>query len=144
MQLESVQHYKETLMWQTTESCRQCEKLSVLVESPDQIQSIREVPNTYDSRDEKFIWKFHEFMGYGLVPQSIDGQRATIDLYLCIDEDDLDDIDVRGYADRFLSERIPHLWKNVRILSISEPVLATPSVLPCRKLRHNIRIGDEI
>lgn len=123
-------------MWQTTESCRQCEKLSILVESPVPIQSVSELPNTYDARQEKYVWKFHDFFGYALVPCSMDGTRAAIDLYFCIDEDDLDDIDVQGYARKFLSERISLRWKNLKILHISEATLAAPEALPCRKLRH--------
>jgi hypothetical protein len=123
-------------MWQTMTSCRQCEKLSILVEAPQQILNVLELPNTYDPRHDEYVWKFHEFFGYALVPCVIDGTQATIDVYFCVDQDDLDDIDVRGYAMRFLSERISVLWKDVRILRVSEATLAFPVALLCRKPAH--------
>ena len=125
-------------MWQTTVSCTQCEQLTIFVESDHSIKTVQELPNTYDRQEEKYSWRFHEFMGYALVPRLMDGTRGGIDLYLCIDEDDLDDIDVRGYAERFLRERILPTWKNVRMTGISDPMLATARGVKCRKLRHHV------
>ena len=125
-------------MWQTTVSCTQCEQLTIFVESAQTIKTVQELPNTYDRQEEKYSWRFHEFMGYALVPRSIDGRRGVIDLYLCIDEDDLDDIDVRGYAEKFLREKIFPSWKNVTVLSITDPMLANAQGVTCRKLRHHV------
>jgi hypothetical protein len=120
----------------TTESCSQCERLSVVVESARTLEDLRELPNTHDRHKGRYVWHSREFFGYALVPRSVRGKRGIIDAYFCIDEDDLDDIDVQGYASRFLREWVFPRWKNFKIVEISEPVLAVPDGLLCRKLRH--------
>jgi len=120
----------------TTESCSQCERLSVVVESDRPLENLREMPSTYDRHKNRYVWHSHEFFGYALVPRSVEGIRGIVDAYFCIDEDDLDDIDVPGYADRFLRQYVFPRWKNLRIIEISEPVLSAPEGLLCRKLRH--------
>jgi hypothetical protein len=129
-------------MWQTTESCSQCEKLVIEVKAQQPIRSIHDLPNTYDDRHEKYVWKFHEFFGYALIPVTIEDSRAVIEAFFCFEEDDLDDIDVRGFAGKFFRETVFSAWKNIVILSVSEPILDTPGGLQCRKLRH--RVQEEV
>ena len=75
-------------------------------------------------------------MGYALLPRSSDGKSATIDLFVCIEEDDLDDIDLLGYAKRFMEEQIVPKWKNVKAVHLLEPSLSPPGELPCKRVRR--------
>jgi hypothetical protein len=120
----------------TTESCRQCEHLAVVLESASPLGSVRELPNTHDRHTGRYTWHTRGFFGYALVPRSVRGKQGIIDAYFCMDEDDLDDIDVQGYFDKYLRERVLRRWKNFKIVEISEPALASPEGILCRKIRH--------
>ena len=125
---------------QTAISCRMCEKLALTLELTAAGGSPITVPNTFDEKSGQYGWKFHEFFAYALIPRKVQGSQAEIDLYLCIDEDDLDDIDVCGYARRFLRERIYPQWNNIKRFDVHEPVLEAPEDIECRLLRHHLKL----
>lgn len=122
---------------ETTESCNLCEKMVVTLEAKRPLTSLSELPTTFDARAGRCVWKFHEFFGYALVPRSFQGVYGQVDLYLCIDEDDFDDIDVFGYVNKFFREKIlPHatLFKGVHLV---RPSLSPPDEsMKCRKFHH--------
>ena len=121
---------------ETTETCTMCEKMVVLVESAKTVSSPLQLPNTFDSRSGNYGWRYHEIMAYALVPRTAKGTSGILDLYVCIEEDDLDDIDLRAYADRFLREEIFSKWGDFKSGRLLEPSLSRPDILECRKLRH--------
>lgn len=123
-------------MLRAEDSCTLCEKLTIIVESDWPIKSLGELPNTYDPHTKHYVWRYHEIMGYALIPRSFQAATGQIDLYLCIDEDDLDDIDVYGYADRFLREHIMPKWKRCKGIQLLQPTLSSPENIECRRLRH--------
>lgn len=124
---------------ETTESCKLCEKIVITMESKKNIDRLLDIPNTFDPSTRSFSWKFHEFFAYALIPRVTQGATSLIDLYLCMDEDVLDDIDVLGYAKRFMQEQIFSKWKNFKGAHFMEPTLTLPEGLVCRKLRHFIK-----
>jgi hypothetical protein len=118
--------------------CKFCEKITITVETTKAIKNPLELPNTFDVSKKQYVWKFHDFMAYALVPHTVEGTASrinTVDMYACIDEDDLDDIDVYGYTKRFFHERILPEWKNIKNVHLSEPVLDRPEDIECRKLK---------
>ena len=121
-----------------TDICKLCEKLVITLETEKAVKGVADLPNTYDPRTKTFAWKFHEFMAYALIPRLEENRGAsakTVDLYLCVDEDDLDDIDLHGFAKKFLAEKILPDWKHVRLVQLSKPVLAHDDDLECRKAK---------
>ena len=118
-----------------TPPCKLCERIVLTVESFEPIETLLELPNTFNVVGKKYSWKRDDNLSYVLIPQSAHETTGTIDLYLCIDEDLLDDIDVRGFAARFLQEKVFPLWGNFKDVHLSEAVLATPDVVGCWK-RH--------
>lgn len=120
---------------ETPGRCELCEKIVVTLQITSPVESLLKLPNTYNSSSRKYEWRFHEFMAYTLIPRAVENQTAIVDMYLCIDEDDLDDIDVRGYAEKFLREHILPHWKNFSKARVLEPVLAPPEIVDCRKSR---------
>lgn len=126
----------------STDPCTACERLVVTVESSRPISGAEDLPNTYDAGQRSFVWKFHEFFGYALIPRSSHGKLAEIDCYLCIDEEDADDIDVHGYTGRFLREKVFQAYGHLRIVGLSQPIFDRTDELRCRKLKHFIREND--
>jgi len=106
--------------------CTQCEKIVVEVESVDPILHLHDTPNTFDPAKGTYIWKEFDVMKYALVPRTAEYRKAWIELYLCLDEDDLDDIDLVEYAKAFLAKEISPRWPLFTVLSVGQPVLATP------------------
>ena len=121
---------------QTSESCRYCERVTVTVELIKPIESTSDLPNTYDSTSGKYCWRIHDIMAYALIPRAIQGRMGQIDCYVCIDEDDLDDIDLEAYVRTFFKEIIMPQWRTLKGTHSSDPVLAPPEGVDCRKLRH--------
>ncbi len=120
-----------------TDTCKLCEKIVVTLDVDPRAKNAMELPNTYDAKKRAYAWKFHEFMAYALIPQSTgtaDGNTRLVDMFLCIDEDDLDDIDVQGFATKFFHEHILPGWKGIKHVKLSKPVLAHSDDLECRKL----------
>ena len=120
----------------TTESCELCEKMIVTLEAKRPLKSLTELPNTIDSRTGRCVWKTHDFFGYALVPRSFQDLSGQVDLYLCIDEDDFDDIDVFGYVTHYFHEKILPHWTLFQTASLSRPSLSPPDELRCRKFHH--------
>ncbi|MBI4547934.1 MAG: hypothetical protein HY707_08140 [Ignavibacteriae bacterium] len=123
---------------ETTESCKFCQKIVITLKTKKKVDRLLDLPHTFDPLSGNYTWRFYEFFAYALIPRVMHGRTSQVDLYLCIDEDDLDDIDIFGYAKRFLQERVLSQWNNVESAAFVEPVLARPEDLVCRKLRHFI------
>ncbi len=121
---------------QTTESCHLCEKIVIVLESKEKLTSLSELPSTRDERQGKYVWRHTDLMSYALVPRAVQGTTGLVDFYLCIEEDDMDDIDVLGYAKRFFRETILPAWKNGKDVHLMQPSLSPPVDLDCWKLRH--------
>jgi hypothetical protein len=122
---------------ETTESCKLCEKVVVTLEAKRPLTSMAELPTTFDARSGRCVWKFHEFFGYALVPRSFQGVHGEVDLYLCIDEDDFDDIDVSGYVNKFFRDKILPHWTLFNKVHLVAPNLSPPDeLMRCRKFHH--------
>ena len=118
-----------------TPPCTLCEKIIVTIQTTTPITSTLELPNTFDPVAKDFAWKRDNNMSYLLVPQVAIETTGVVDVFLCIDEDILDDIDVRGYTTKFLEMEIFPLWKNIKSVTFSEPIQSTPDGVACWK-RH--------
>ncbi|MBI5217024.1 MAG: hypothetical protein HY960_14815 [Ignavibacteriae bacterium] len=121
---------------ETTESCKQCEKIELKIETNKAISKPLDLPNTYNTKSKKYVWKHTDLMAYALIPRTMNNHSAEVDLYLCIDEDVLDDIDVYGFATKFLNDQILPKWKNVKNVQLVEPLLSSAEELLCWKYRH--------
>lgn len=121
---------------ETTESCKQCEKFGIQLRTEKPILEPLELPNTFHKKTNKYVWKHTDLMAYAMIPRSVKGTTASIDMFLCIDEDILDDIDLAGYTSKFLNDVILPRWKNVKEFQLIEPILGTPDEIPCWKLQH--------
>ncbi|MBI3194322.1 MAG: hypothetical protein HYZ34_07650 [Ignavibacteriae bacterium] len=121
---------------ETTESCKQCEKIELKIETTKAASGPLDLPNTFNSRTKKYVWKQTDLMAYALIPRAVKKTSAQVDMYLCIDEDVLDDIDVYGFATKFLYDQILPKWKNVKDVRLVEPLLSSAEELVCWKYRH--------
>ncbi len=122
---------------QTNESCRCCEKMVVTFESYKPFDMLMELPHTMDSTERHYAWKHHTMMTYAMIPQSIHGTTGIVDLYVCMDEDDLDDIDLRGLATEFLNRAVLPGMNSIREMRLSQPVMTAPAAIGCWKLHHH-------
>ena len=120
-------------MFQTPYTCIACQRLSVTLESSEVLYGMHQLPNTFDVQQGAFVWKFHQYMGYAIIPRMFTKTTALVDLYLCIDESDRETIDVCGYAKRFLQEEVFPVWKKLKLIELSLPELSCPRHVACRK-----------
>ncbi len=127
---------------QTTESCRLCEKITLTLESRQWLDILMELPNTFDPASRQYVWKHHGIMAYALIPQWIKGTTGGIDLYICIDEDDLDDLDLLSYATKFVHEEILRQWNSFTDVHLMPPALTAPVDIGCWKIRHEYQDGE--
>jgi len=76
------------------------------------------------------------------VPRAVQGTTGIADLYLCLDEDDMDDIDILDYARKMFREKVFPAWKVGKEMQFLQPSLSPPVDLPCWKLRHEVAEGS--
>lgn len=122
----------------TTESCRMCEKVVVTIEKAVPFKNLEELPNTYKKHSTAFGWKHYDIMEYALVPRCINGTIGIIDLYTCIEEDELDDVDIMEYTEHFLKTRIYPSMKNIKEAHLFAASLSTPTGIGCCRLQHEL------
>jgi hypothetical protein len=120
----------------TTESCTFCEKVVVKVELQKPVVSPHELPNTYNAETGTYEWRPHESGAYALVPHITGGTSGTIDCYLCLDEDELDDIIVAEYAYRLVRDFTGAERKTLMNISPVSRSLSPPATMTCWKRRH--------
>ena len=120
----------------TPEDCHLCEKILITFETHKPADSLLELPNTFDIETDKFIWKDYGPMGYALIPRTIKGKHAEVDFLICIDEDDLDDIDLQTYAEQFIKKEILSMWTNVAEAHFSEAILSPHENIECNREEH--------
>lgn len=111
--------------------CHQCEKIVIEVQSVDPIARLNDAPNTFDPARGVYVWREFDIMKYALVPRAVEHRKAWLELFLCIDEDDLDDIDLLEYVNSFLKVEILPRWVTFSVVSIAPAYLATPDVVGC-------------
>ncbi len=125
----------------TTESCTLCEKIVMTITSRAALASRQDLPNTFDQRSKRFAWRHTDLLAYALVPRSFEGTTGSVDCYLCVEEDDLDDVDLLEYAETVLKEMFKKRWSNIRDIHLLPPSLAAADDLACWKLRHESEEG---
>jgi hypothetical protein len=124
-------------MFQSEEPCAGCDKLTITVESNSPITNLDFVPSTYDTQSQKYRWEYEGILGYILIPRSFHGRRAYIDLYVCIDESDRSSIDIYGYTEKFLQEKIFSLREGLKLMHLSRPCIARPEHVTCRSIKYH-------
>jgi hypothetical protein len=122
---------------QTGEFCTLCEKVVVTFRSEQPIVSLSELPNTFDPTSKKYSWKHYDLMEYALMPRKIEKTSGEVDLYICMDEDEIDDIDLMEYASEFLQKEIVPSWDNFQVVHVMSAFLSPPLDIGCRRIEHN-------
>ncbi|HUL44492.1 MAG TPA: hypothetical protein VLY03_09055 [Bacteroidota bacterium] len=114
------------------EYCHLCERMIATFEADEELCSLNELPNTFDKKSRMYVWKDHAFVSYALIPRSINGSTGLADLYVCVDEDDLDDIDLENYAAKLMGDEILPAWRKMKSVHLTEPTLAPPVDIRCK------------
>ena len=108
----------------------------IAVETRKPLESLLELPNTFSLLAKRYEWVHRGWTTYALIPRSAHGTTGYIDLYLCIDEDDLDDVDLTDHVVRFLQNEIFSMWDNYKSFHLTQPSLDAPVDLGCWKFHH--------
>lgn len=124
--------------------CKYCERVTVNIELRRSIDSMSDIPNTYDPASGRYCWRIHDVMSYALIPRAIQSRVGQVDCYVCIDEEDRADIDLDAYVRRFFSETILPQWKSLKGTYASQPVPAPPEGVECRRLRTRGPARDRV
>ncbi|MGA2622886.1 MAG: hypothetical protein ABSF91_03455 [Bacteroidota bacterium] len=118
------------------ESCTLCEKIEVTFKAKQRLSTLLDLPNTYDQGSKKFIWKHHDLLEYALIPRKLDGTHGEVELCICMDEDELDDIDLTEYAGELLQKEVLPAWKKFSVEKVLPALLSPPQDIECFRCGH--------
>ncbi len=111
--------------------CRLCVKLSVDLRCAGKPCLLSDAPNTFDVVSQKYEWKNFDLMNYALIPRALLANGVQVAMYICMDEEDLDDMDLNKYVESFLKESLLPLWQGFSVEHISEPTDEPPFEIGC-------------
>ena len=114
--------------------CRYCERVTVNLELGRPVETMNDMPNTYDAASGCYCWRVHDLMPYALIPRAIQHHMGQVDCYLCIDDEDRADIDLEAYVRRFIAETIMPQWRSLKRTYAAQPVPAPPEGIECRRV----------
>ncbi|MFI5253616.1 MAG: hypothetical protein ACHQQQ_14435 [Bacteroidota bacterium] len=117
-------------------SCNLCVKISFDLHSPKSLRNLSDAPSTYDGVSKKYEWRKYDLMSYAIVPKNFLPHGVQVDIYVCMDEDDLDDMDLKQYVGDFFTKSILPGWRGFTINSITEPTDEPPFEVGCPKVMH--------
>jgi hypothetical protein len=123
-------------MYPAEAQCKYCEKFVLELESHKDFDMLLELPNTFDTVTKQHEWRDTGLFAYAIIPRSFHGAIGVIDVYVCIDEDDLDDLDLGEQTEKFLKQDILPSWGNFRTIRLAGPFLAPPADIGCWRARH--------
>lgn len=118
------------------EYCNHCRKISVALETTTVVKQLYDLPNTFNQEKKKYIWHYHEFFAYLLIPRDIEGHFAHIDFIMCIEEHDLSHIDLLGYVSKFLHKALIPQYSFIKDITLTPPVVIPPIRYGCHKYRY--------
>ena len=118
--------------------CKYCERVTVNIEMERPVETMSDIPNTYDPASGRYRWKIHDVMSYALIPRAIQHHVGQVDCYVCIDDDDRSEIELEAYVRRFFKETIMPQWSNLKRTYASEPVPAPPEGVECRRAQSRL------
>jgi len=95
-------------------SCRYCERVTVNLELGRPVETMDDIPNTYDASSGRYCWRIHDVMAYALIPRAIQNHVGQVDCYVCIDDED------RAAADHL---GLPAAHQERRVLVDANPAL---------------------
>jgi hypothetical protein len=98
---------------------------------------MKSAPSTYDAASRKYLWKSFDLMNYAIVPKVILNEGVQVDVFVCMDEDDLDDVDLKQYVGDFFMKTILPEWEGYSLSRISEPTDEPPFEVGCPKTKHS-------
>ncbi len=113
------------------ESCTLCEKIAVTFKARQRLSTLFDLPNTYDLATKEFTWKHHDLLEYALIPRKLDGTLGEVELCICIDEDELDDIDLTEYIGEFLQKEVLPAWGKFSVEKVLPALLSPPQDIEC-------------
>ncbi len=134
--MPGVNHLEDTAMASAEKKCQYCEKYVLELELHKEIDMLLELPNTFDHLTKKYEWRDTGLIAYTLMPRSIHGTHGIIDVYVCADEDDFDDLDLGEYLKSFLTHDILPSWGNLKNLQLSGPFLSPPVDIGCWRMKQ--------
>jgi hypothetical protein len=118
--------------------CKYCERVTVNLELAEPVETMDDIPNTYDPDSGRYCWRIHDVMSYALIPRAIQQHVGQIDCYVCIDDEDLADINLEAYVGRFFAESVMPQWKSLKKTFAAQPVPAPPEGVACRRLASSV------
>ncbi len=117
------------------QQCRFCEKFVLELEAHKDIDTLLELPNTYNHVKKTYEWRDRGNVAYALIPRSVHGSRGAVDVYICAEEDDLDDMDLTDFTHHFLTAEILPSWGNYKQVHLAGPSLAPPLDIGCWRVK---------
>lgn len=118
--------------------CKYCERVTVNVELTHPVETMADIPNTYDPDSGRYCWRTHDVMSYALIPRAIQHHVGQLDCYVCMDDEDLADINLEAYVGRFFEESVMPQWTSLKRTYATPPVPAPPEGIECRRVNSRV------
>jgi hypothetical protein len=118
-------------------SCNMCVKVTLDLCCTMALRNVERAPSTYDGISRKYEWKKFDLMNYAIVPKIKLNDGVQVDVFVCMDEDDLDDMEIKEYVGEFFAKTILPAWEGYSLGHVSEPTDEPPFEVGCPKTKHS-------
>jgi hypothetical protein len=110
--------------------------MSLSLDLKERVWCLLELPNTLDRGEAQYRWRYHDLLGYLMIPRSVDRETGTVDLYFCIDDDDCAVVDIEGYLRAFLVSLFREKYPRIGEFRLRMMERAAPPGVTCRVRTH--------
>lgn len=123
--------------------CAYCEMAFIDFETDRALTDPLEAPNTYDRANRCYRWVDAHAIKYLLVPRSLDRSTVHAELYLCLDEDDIRDLNLSDFLRTLVEQEILPRWPTFRLVDVIPALVSAKPEAPCWRLEEGDANGSE-
>lgn len=116
--------------------CAYCEMAFIDFETDRALTDPLEAPSTYDRANRCYHWVDAHAIKYLLVPRSLDRSTVHAELYLCLDEDDIRDVNLSEFLSVFIDREILSRWPTFRVAEIIPALVSAKPEGKCWRIKE--------
>lgn len=115
----------------STRPCTYCEMAFVEFESDRVLTDLLDAPNTYDRSRRTYLWVETHTLKYLLIPRSVQNSTIHAELYLCVDEDDLKDLNLSDFLRTLIEQEVLLRWPSFRVADVIPALVSAKPDAQC-------------
>src|SRR5512140_1505491 len=121
---------------ETNETCNLCIKMTFELRSSRRLTEKSPVPTTFNADEGRYVWIESGLMACAVIPQERKPNGVEVDVLICMDEDDLDDVNLKPYVEDFFKSVILPKWRGFYVHHVHDPVDSHPGDAGCVKKKE--------